>query len=53
MFNAQVAEETRQQIEDQFQIHNDEVVFGNTLFHNLGGGKFEPSVDDCRQCLDG
>jgi hypothetical protein len=30
---------------DLFQIQYKEVLFGNTLFHNLGGGKFEEVSD--------
>jgi hypothetical protein len=30
---------------DRFQIQYKEVLFGNTLFHNLGGGKFEEVSD--------
>jgi hypothetical protein len=32
-------------IADGFGIRYDEVVFGNTLFHNLGGGKFDEVSD--------
>jgi hypothetical protein len=44
-FNPAIANEIKQQAEDMFQIHNDEVVFGNTLFLNKGGGKFEEISD--------
>jgi hypothetical protein len=33
------------QIADRFHIRYDEVVFGNTLFKNLGGGRFEEVSD--------
>src|SRR5260370_41566226 len=33
------------QIADRFQIQYDQVIFGNTLFKNLGGGKFEEVSD--------
>jgi hypothetical protein len=32
-------------VADRFQIRYDEVVFGNTLFKNLGGGRFEEVSD--------
>jgi hypothetical protein len=32
-------------VADQFQIRYDQVIFGNTLFKNLGGGKFEEVSD--------
>jgi hypothetical protein len=35
------AEKYEKQIADRFQIKYDEVIFGNTLFKNLGGGQFE------------
>jgi hypothetical protein len=44
-FNATVAAEVRKQAEDLFQIHNDEVIFGNTLFRNRGGGRFAEVSD--------
>jgi hypothetical protein len=44
-FNPAIANEIKKQAEDMFQIHNDEVVFGNTLFLNKGGGKFEEVSD--------
>src|SRR5262249_20775177 len=39
------AEKYEKQIADQFQIKYDEVIFGNTLFKNLGGGRFEEVSD--------
>jgi hypothetical protein len=45
LFNAPAAAAVRKAMEDGFQIHNDEVIFGNTLFRNLGNGKFEEVSD--------
>ena len=45
-FNPLFGEKRRKLFEDLFKIKNDEVVFGNTLFRNLGGGKFEEVSDD-------
>jgi enediyne biosynthesis protein E4 len=39
------AVESEKRLADLFQIHYDEVVFGNTLFKNLGNGKFEEISD--------
>lgn len=39
-----VAEQERR-LNEMFDIHNDEVVFGNSFFKNLGGGKFEEISD--------
>jgi hypothetical protein len=44
-FNAPMAQAVRQQMEDAFHIRNDEVLFGNTLFRNRGGGKFDEVSD--------
>jgi hypothetical protein len=45
LFRPELAEEMRKQAEDVIQIKNDEVLFGNTLFLNKGGGKFEEVSD--------
>jgi hypothetical protein len=45
LFRPEVIDEMRRQVEDQFQIRNADVLFGNTLFHNLGGGRFEEVSD--------
>src|SRR5262249_50313180 len=45
-FNRAAAERLRWRLEDMLQIKNDEVVFGNTLFRNLGGGEFEEVSDE-------
>jgi hypothetical protein len=45
IFNAATAASLRDKMEDLLQIHNDEVVFGNTLFQNLGDGKFAEVSD--------
>jgi hypothetical protein len=37
--------EAEQQYVDMFHIRSDEVLFGNTLFRNLGNGKFEECSD--------
>jgi hypothetical protein len=39
------AQEWEQKVADRFQIRYQAVVFGNTLFKNLGGGKFEEVSD--------
>jgi hypothetical protein len=39
------AEEYEKKVADRFQIQYDQVIFGNTLFKNLGGGKFEEVSD--------
>jgi hypothetical protein len=40
-----MAEEAEKMAADIFHVHYEEVVFGNTLFHNLGKGKFEEVSD--------
>src|SRR5262249_5531405 len=45
LFRPEVIDEMRRQVEDEFQIRNADVLFGNTLFHNLGGGRFEEVSD--------
>jgi len=45
LLNPRAAEQNRRQWEEQFQIRNEEVVFGNTLFQNLGGGRFKEVSD--------
>jgi hypothetical protein len=44
-FDAQSGGGTEKKIADLFQIRYDEVVFGNTLFKNLGNGQFEEVSD--------
>jgi hypothetical protein len=44
-FNAQYADAMERQMADTFHIRYDEVLFGNTLFRNLGNGKFEEVSD--------
>src|SRR5262249_7382611 len=39
------AAEYEKKVADRFQIQYDQVIFGNTLFKNLGGGKFEEVSD--------
>jgi hypothetical protein len=39
------AEEYEKKVADRFQIQYDQVIFGNTLFKNLGGGRFEEVSD--------
>jgi hypothetical protein len=39
------AEKAEKQVADMFRIRYDEVLFGNTLFRNLGQGKFEEVSD--------
>jgi hypothetical protein len=39
--NEQAAREAEKNFADTFQIEYDKVIFGNSLFKNLGGGKFE------------
>jgi hypothetical protein len=44
-FNPQEAFKIEAGYKAYLEIHHDEVLFGNTLFHNLGGGKFEEVSD--------
>jgi enediyne biosynthesis protein E4 len=39
------ADALEQEFTDIFKIHKEDVLFGNTLFKNLGGGKFEEVSD--------
>jgi hypothetical protein len=39
------AQKTERAFQEAFQVRYEEVVFGNTLFKNLGGGKFEEVSD--------
>jgi hypothetical protein len=43
--NPRAAEENQRNLEEKFQIRYEEVVFGNTLFQNLGGGRFKEVSD--------
>jgi hypothetical protein len=45
LFNARAAGQARLESDDLFQVRYDEVIFGNTLFRNLGNGKFEEVSD--------
>jgi hypothetical protein len=44
-FNAGFADAMEREMADTFHIRYDEVLFGNTLFRNLGGGKFQEVSD--------
>lgn len=44
-FEGLAGEKLEQKLADVFQVRYDEVVFGNTLFKNLGGGKFTEVSD--------
>jgi hypothetical protein len=44
-FSPRMAEVIRREVEAAFWINTEEVVFGNTLFRNLGRGKFEEVSD--------
>jgi hypothetical protein len=44
-FEPKYAETGDRALGDTFHIRNDEIVFGNTLFRNLGHGKFEEVSD--------
>jgi hypothetical protein len=45
LFDPELANKFAKHMTEQFQIRNSEVIFGNTLFHNLGRGKFEEVSD--------
>jgi hypothetical protein len=45
LLNAQIAAEWEAELEARLPFRHDEVVFGNTLFRNQGGGKFEEVSD--------
>jgi len=45
LYNAPDFAEREKALTDLYHIRSKEVVFGNTLFHNLGGGKFKEVSD--------
>jgi hypothetical protein len=43
--NERAAHESEKEFVDLFHVQYDKVIFGNTLFKNLGGGKFQEVAD--------